>query len=161
MSVVLIGAESLREISKPVIDFDDSLIGLVNKLFDTLNQYHGVGIAAPQIGVNQRVFIYGFKENVRYPNEKPIPDTVMINPVILSKSEATLSYMEGCLSVPNLRGEVTRAESIEGYSQNIKGEIVPFNVSGFEARIIQHELDHLDGILFIDKVKDPKTLVYV
>jgi peptide deformylase len=133
---------------------------LVDSMFSSMKFFNGVGISAPQIGVNQRAFVYGFKENPRYPNEKSVPDTVVINPEILSFSEDKSEFLEGCLSIPNVRGPVFRSNEIEvkffDLGNNEKRKIL----YGFEARIFQHEMDHLDGVLFIDRVTDKSKLIY-
>lgn len=127
---------------------------LYQDMKDTMRHYGGVGIAAPQIGVSVRAILFGFEKNARYPNETAIPETFLINPQYVALSEETASGLEGCLSVPGLRGSVRRFVHIryEGYS--LDNEKITRTVSGFHARVIQHECDHLDGMLFPFKIDD-------
>lgn len=155
------GDEILKTVSSPVTNFNtNELKETIDFLFYVMHKEDGAGLAAPQIGIPERLFVYGIKDNPRYPTENPIPDTVLINPEILEFSEATSDYYEGCLSLPTIRGLVTRSNSIKYRYQDFEGKSICKEASGFEARAIQHELDHLDGILFISKVKDLSTIVY-
>lgn len=142
--VVTIGDEILREKAKEVTKFDDRIYKLLNNMMETLSQEDGVGLAAPQIGVSKRVIIAYNEES----------DTIVevINPEIISNSGEIIDN-EGCLSVPGRVGKVNRAKDIVVKGQNAAGKPVEFNASGMFARIIQHEIDHLDGILFIDKLE--------
>ncbi len=127
------------------------------RMRDTMLDYGGVGIAAPQIGVSFRVILFGFEHNPRYPNEAAVPETVLINPVYQILSDETESGLEGCLSVPGLRGSVRRFTHLqyEGYSlENSKTIKINRSVSEFHACVIQHECDHLDGVLFPFKIDD-------
>jgi peptide deformylase len=119
-----------------------------------MKQEGGVGIAAPQIGVNKRMVIFGFESSARYPNEKPVPFTVLINPVIEYLSDETADGWEGCLSVPGLRGLVPRFRHIRYSGFDLEGNAFTREADGFHARIVQHECDHLDGILFPQRIKD-------
>jgi peptide deformylase len=114
----------------------------------------GVGIAAPQIGSNQRVIMFGFEENPRYPDAGPIPFTILINPVITFLSSEMVDGWEGCLSVPGLRGLVPRYNHIKYSGYDEKGQLITRVVDGFHARVVQHETDHLDGILYPQRIKD-------
>lgn len=154
-AIVKMGNEQLATPSIPVDDFTDpGLSRLIQDLEDTMKEKGGVGIAAPQIGCNKRIILFGFEQNKRYPNEKPVPFTILINPEYKSLSEEMVDGWEGCLSVPGLRGLVPRYNKIEykGYDQ--KGVLISRIVQGFHARIIQHECDHLNGILFPQRIKD-------
>ena len=113
---------------------------------------NGVGIAAPQVYVSKRMIIVASRPNPRYPDAPGMDAVVMVNPEILSFSEATLLGEEGCLSVPNQRGEVVRAEQIRVRYQTLSGEVIETAFSGFPARIVQHEVDHLNGVLFVDRL---------
>ena len=153
--ILLIGDPRLLNVSAPVENIAANqtfLKELYQDMNDSMKHYGGVGIAAPQIGVGIRVILFGFEKNLRYPNEAAIPETFLINPTYTPLSEETESYLEGCLSVPELRGNVRRFIHIryEGYSLDNKK--IERTVSGFHARIIQHECDHLDGILFPSKI---------
>ena len=154
--VLTIGAPILRERAEAVVNFaSDELRNLVNVLFQKQDEAGGIGIAAPQIGVSKRVLVYGInKPNPRYPDVGLIPNTVIINPEIIWSSEDTSERCEGCLSVPNQRIPIERPNKIKLLYQNINGEKFEKDYEGFEARIIQHETDHLNGILIVDRAKE-------
>jgi peptide deformylase len=118
----------------------------------TMLERNGVGIAAPQVYVSKRVIIVASRPNLRYPDAPEMDAVVMVNPEILEQSEVTVLGEEGCLSVPNERGQVTRAETIKVQSFTLQGELVETVFQGFPARIVQHEIDHLNGILFVDRL---------
>ena len=156
-SIVKLGTPSLRERSIEVaIDhfLSDDLKALIAQMQDAMKVYGGIGIAAPQIGVNKRVIVFGFDVSQRYPNEKPIPLTVLINPVVTPIGEDKVSYWEGCLSVPGLRGKVSRYHYVQYVGFDETGKRIERTADGLHARILQHEVDHLDGILFIDKLEN-------
>ena len=160
-NIVLAGTPILKEPSKPIRSKDfhtAALQNLIDRLFETMAQKNAVGLSAVQIGVPLTVFVYGFDSNSRYPGEGPIPKTVLINPEILKKSETLSNRYEGCLSLPNVRGEVLRHDWIEFEALDHKGHLITKTISGFEARIFQHELDHTQGILFPERMTDLKTL---
>ena len=141
--------------AEPVTDFDTpELKALIADMFDTMYAANGAGLAAPQIGVNLRVVIFGFKDNVRYPQAEPVPETVLINPVLKPLSDVTEEGWEGCLSVPGMRGVVPRWRELhyEGFDQD--GKTISRNVDHFHARVVQHECDHLDGILYPMRIRD-------
>ncbi|MEZ2903110.1 peptide deformylase [Acinetobacter terrestris] len=125
---------------------------LAEAMHDTMTQRNGVGIAAPQVYVSKRVIIVASRPNLRYPDAPEMDAVVMVNPEILEKSEATVLGEEGCLSVPDERGQVARAETIKVRYFTLQGEQVETVYTGFPARIVQHEVDHLDGILFIQRI---------
>ncbi len=161
-NIVLAGTPSLRQASQPV---DAQWFGthdaktLIHDLFDTMKARLGVGLAAPQIGVNLRVFIYGFeKAHERYPDQKPVPLTIMINPKIVAASAEKEYLYEGCLSVPDVRGLVPRHDWVEVQAQHENGQYFQKRYEGFEARIIQHEFAHIEGKLFCDYMDDMRTL---
>lgn len=126
------------------------LIALVDALQTSMLAKNGVGIAAPQVYVSKRVMIVASRANPRYPDAPDMAPVVMINPEILKFSDEKGCAEEGCLSVPNERGQVSRAEHILVRYYNVQGDVVEAEYSGFPARIVQHELDHLNGILFVD-----------
>jgi peptide deformylase len=117
----------------------------------------GAGLAAPQIGVPLRVVMFGISSNPRYPEAPPIPETVLINPVIRPIGQATQLGWEGCLSVPGLRGQVERWQRIALQWRDPSGATQRRTVTGFEARVVQHECDHLDGVLFPDRLSDRRA----
>lgn len=118
----------------------------------TMLERNGVGIAAPQVYVSKRVIIVASRPNLRYPDAPEMDALVMVNPEILEKSELTVLGEEGCLSVPDERGQVARAQTIQLRYFTLEGVAVEMSLSGFPARIVQHEVDHLDGILFVERV---------
>jgi peptide deformylase len=130
-------------------------------MFDTMHAANGAGLAAPQIGVNLRLVIYGFKQNTRYPDAPPVPETVLINPKLRPLSAEMVDGWEGCLSVPGLRGVVPRFSALhyEGFDQY--GNVISRDADGFHARVVQHECDHLDGILYPMRITDLSQFGYV
>ena len=125
---------------------------LAAAMYATLLERNGVGIAAPQVYVSKRVIIVASRPNPRYPDAPEMNALVMVNPEILEKSELTVLGEEGCLSVPDERGQVARAQMIKLRYLTLDGEVVETSFSGFPARIVQHEVDHLDGVLFIERI---------
>ena len=159
--VLELGDPRLRTISSDVETTafgTDELADLVNDLIETMRNRNGAGIAAPQIGIAQRICIIEVNENPRYPYKPTIPLTVLINTQLRSLSDVTISVMEGCLSVPNLRGRVERAAHVEVRAYTAQGEPFTLIAEGLTAGTLQHELDHLDGLLFIDRIADSSTL---
>ena len=133
----------------------------LDDMIETMHEYEGVGLAAPQVYVSKQIAVIEVESNRRYPGEGPIPLTVLINPKILNASKKSLEDWEGCLSVNELRGRVPRAESLEVDAYNRKGEKVRFHAHGFFARIIQHECDHLAGKVFLDRMPNLSTLTHL
>jgi peptide deformylase len=156
-SVVKMGNTKLATPSLPVTNFSNGEIKeLVCDMQDTMKEKGGVGIAAPQIGCNLRVVMFGFDHNERYPNEEPVPFTILINPTIKVLSDEIADSWEGCLSVPGLRGLVPRYKKIQYSGYDINGQLISRIVKDFHARVVQHECDHLDGILFPQRIKEIK-----
>ena len=133
----------------------------LDDMIDTMHEYEGVGLAAPQVHVSKQIAVIEVSDNRRYPGEGSIPLTVLINPRILDASKKQLVDWEGCLSVNEFRGKVPRAESLEVEAYNRKGEKVRFHARGFFARIIQHECDHLAGKVFLDRMPNLQTLSHL
>lgn len=155
--VVKMGNQQLATPSLPVTDFSTrKLRDLIADMYDTMQAEGGVGIAAPQIGCNLRVVMFGFDISKRYPGEESIPLTVLINPVIKPLSENMEDGWEGCLSVPGLRGVVSRYDHIEYSGYDLEGNPISKVAEGFHARVVQHECDHIDGVLFPYRIKDMK-----
>ena len=147
--VLQMGAPSLLVPSQPVTDFNcPTLAQLVEDLKDTSAHYNGLGIAAPQIGINLRVIYFGYEYSPRYPDAPPVPRTVIINPGFTPLSEEMDLAEEGCLSVPNYRAQVSRYTNIRYWAYGLDGNRFEREVSNMHARVVQHEIDHLDGILF-------------
>lgn len=165
-TVVKMGNKQLGIPSEPVVDFDPAirsypeLTELIQNMKDTMDAKGGVGIAAPQIGYNKRVIMFGFEKNKRYPNEKPVPFTILINPIYQIMSDELVEEWEGCLSVPGLRGLVPRYKKIEYSGYDPEGKLITRVAADFHARIIQHECDHLDGVLFPYRLKDIRFFGY-
>lgn len=152
--VLKMGAPLLREVSAPVVRFDGALAELVADMDDTMRHLSGAGIAAPQIGVGARVVIFELKENPRYPHVAPVPYTVLVNPQLTVLTQEQDEGWEGCLSVPGMRGLVPRYTRLHYAGFDIHGVPLARTVEGFHARVVQHEVDHLDGILFPQRVAD-------
>jgi len=160
-NIIEIGNPALREIAKeiPIEDIQSEAVQkLVDDLIETMHHANGAGLAATQIAVPLRVCVIEVNKNPRYPYKPDIPLTVLINPVITFLSEERLSVYEGCLSVPNVRGEVERCPIIRVQALDREGGEIDMIVKGITAGTFQHELDHLDGVVFVDKVRDSKTL---
>lgn len=156
--IAKLGEPILRDKAKPVVQLDPSILKLVDCLIATAIANQGVGIAAPQISQPYRVFIMASHPSDRYPHAPTMSPRAMINPRILAHGAETVKDWEGCLSVPNTRGLVPRYRQIEVEYINKKGETVQMVLTDFVARIFQHELDHLDGIVFTDRIIDSKDL---
>ena len=133
----------------------------LDDMIETMREYDGVGLAAPQVHAAKRIAVIEVSGSRRYPGEGPIPLTVLINPKIVNASKRQLEEWEGCLSVNELRGKVPRAESLDVEAYNRKGERVVIRAQGFFARIIQHECDHLAGKVFLDRMPNLSTLTHL
>lgn len=153
--VLRMGNALLLQRAAPVTGFDTpELHALIQDMFDTMAALNGAGLAAPQIGVSRRVVIFGVQANPRYPQVEPVPTTVLINPEIEILGAHTDGMWEGCLSVPGMRGWVERPTQVRyaGYDQY--GVRFEREAHGFHARVVQHECDHLDGILYPRRIND-------
>ncbi|MGL5078612.1 MAG: peptide deformylase [Waterburya sp.] len=157
-NVAQLGEPILRSQAQPVIKIDPNIVGLIDSLTATAIAKKGVGIAAPQISQSYRLFIVASHPSDRYPHAPTMPPTAMINPRILSHSDEIVKDWEGCLSVPDTRGLVPRYKEITVEYTTKIGETKQEILTDFIARIFQHELDHLDGILFIDRIPDQADL---
>lgn len=133
---------------------DPAMRSLLQDMFDTMKDAGGVGLAAPQIGVGLQVVIFGFESSARYPDAQPVPQTILINPLISPLSEEEELGWEGCLSVPGLRGEVPRFKKIRYQGVDATGREIDRTVEGFHARVVQHECDHLCGTLYPMRMRD-------
>jgi len=151
--VLRMGDPRLWQQSRPVESFGD-LKDLLVDMRDTMAHLNGAGLAAPQIGVPLRVVIFGVTANPRYPDIEPVPDTVLINPVLTPLSDEMEDGWEGCLSVPGMRGWVPRYRRLRYAGLDEKGKPFQRDVEGFHARVVQHEVDHLDGVLYPMRVRD-------
>lgn len=153
--VLKMGDPRLLEVAQPVTEFGTpELDALIRDMVDTMDDYDGAGLAAPQIGVSQRVVIFGVESNPRYPDADAVPMTVLINPEITVLSDQVEGGWEGCLSVPGMRGLVERPAHIRYRGRDAQGGQIDRHAEGFHARVVQHECDHLDGILYPVRIKD-------
>lgn len=153
--VLKMGDPRLLEVSAAVEEVPSAeLDALVGDMFDTMAALNGAGLAAPQIGVFQRVVIFGVESNPRYPDAEPVPTTVLINPRIEALSEAMEHGWEGCLSVPGMRGLVPRYAHIRYSGLDQAGNPIEREATGFHARVVQHEVDHIDGVLYPMRIED-------
>ena len=153
--ILRMGDARLLEQAEPVQNSaDPEIFRLIQDLFDTMRDAGGVGLAAPQIGVGLQVVLFGFQKSDRYPDAEPVPETILINPVITPLSDEQVPGWEGCLSVPGLRGEVPRFLKIRYQGLDEQGNSIDRAVEGFHARVVQHECDHLWGVLFPMRVRD-------
>ena len=152
--VLKMGEPLLRQIAAPVERFDAQLEALVGDMIDTMRALSGAGLAAPQIGVSLRVVIFEVADNPRYPHLSPVPFTVLINPELTPLGTEQAEGWEGCLSVPGLRGLVPRHTHLRYRGVDLGGQPIDRTVRGFHARVVQHEVDHLDGILYPQRITD-------
>lgn len=153
--VLRMGDPRLLRVAKPVERFDNSdLDVLVEDMLDTMRHEQGVGLAAPQIGVDLRVVIFGFDASERYPDAPPVPFTVLVNPFLEPLGDEMEDGWEGCLSVPGMRGVVPRYKRLRYTGVDHRGNPIDRTVEGFHARVVQHECDHLDGILYPMRIRD-------
>ncbi len=159
LTVAQLGNPILRAKAQPIQNISDPNIQqLIDSLIATANDSHGVGIAAPQVSQSYRLFIVASHPNPRYPDAPEMEPTPMINPHIIAHSENMVKGWEGCLSVPGFRGLVPRYQTIEVEYFNREGLLKRQLLTGFIARIFQHELDHLDGLVFVDRLETTHDL---
>ncbi len=153
--VLKMGDPRLLQQARPLHQFDTpELHALLADMRDTMEHLSGAGLAAPQIGIDLQVVIFGVEQNERYPQAEEIADTVLINPVLTPLSDELEEDWEGCLSVPGLRGMVPRHARLRYQGYDEKGNRIDRSVSGFHARVVQHECDHLLGILYPMRIRD-------
>jgi peptide deformylase len=153
--VLKMGDPRLLQVSTPVAAFGTpELEGLLTDMRDTMQHLHGAGLAAPQIGVGLRVVIFGVDHNPRYPEAEAVPFTVLINPTLTPLDDEVDEAWEGCLSVPGMRGLVPRYRKLRYTGFDAQGEAIDRRVLDFHARVVQHEVDHLDGILYPRRIQD-------
>ena len=159
--VILLGNPLLRMISKPILDEEfgtSDLNQLSELLFNVMKIKNGLGLAAPQLGINKRAIVFGMDTHPVKKNLPSIPYTILFNPTFEPASDAMQEEYEGCLSVGDLRGKVPRYTHILYRGYDVAGNLIERDVSDLHARAVQHEIDHLDGIIFIDKVKNYQSL---
>ncbi len=153
--ILKMGDPRLLRVAPPVREFDTpELHALVQDMRETMIAANGAGLAAPQIGVDLQLVIFGFERNERYPEAPPVPMTVLLNPVITPLDEEKVAGWEGCLSVPGLRGQVPRYARIRYTGVDVAGRPIEREADGFHARVVQHECDHLVGRLYPTRMTD-------
>ncbi|BDB24429.1 peptide deformylase 1 [Cupriavidus sp. TA19] len=153
--ILKMGDPRLLQVARKVERFNTpELRTLIEDMFDTMDHANGAGLAAPQIGVDLQVVIFGFDRNPRYPDAPMVPKTVLINPVLEMLSDEQEDGWEGCLSVPGLRGVVPRHVRLKYSGHDLMGNRIERIADGFHARVVQHECDHLQGILYPMRIKD-------
>ena len=161
-AVLRMGNPTLLERSEEIHDLNTpELNELIQDMKDTMTHLNGAGLAAPQIGELKRVVIFGFDSNERYPEASAVPFTVLINPTIHSLDETMEEGIEGCLSVPGLSGSVPRYNNIRYQGFDPFGTVIDRVVTRFHARVVQHECDHLNGILYPARIKDFTTFGFI
>jgi len=160
LKVIELGNPVLRQRSQPILDVrSDRIQTLIDHLIVTVQKANGVGIAAPQVAESDRLFIVASRPNPRYPNAPEMEPTAMLNPRLLFHSDEIEKGWEGCLSIPGIRGLVPRYQAIKVEYTGRNGKQYRQELMGFVARIFQHELDHLDGIVFLDRVESTQDLM--
>lgn len=160
--VLKMGDPILLQVAAPVANFDSpELHELLSDMRDTMAEMNGAGIAAPQIGVSQQVVIFGIDHNPRYPDAEAVPFTVLINPMLEFIGDELEDGWEGCLSVPGMRGIVPRYKQLRYRGFDEKGQVIDRTVNDFHARVVQHECDHLIGLLYPMRIKDFRNFGFV
>ena len=160
--VLKMGDPRLLAVAAPVPDpRSPELAALLRDMHDTMAALNGAGLAAPQIGVPLRVVVFGYETNPRYPDAPPVPPTVLVNPSIQVLDETLEEDWEGCLSVPGMRGLVPRHRAVRYTGHDADGVLVEREAEGFHARVVQHECDHLDGILYPLRIRDLTSFGFV
>jgi peptide deformylase len=164
LKVARLGHPVLRRVAEPVSPEairSPDIQRLIDDMLETMDDQDGAGLAAPQVHVSRRVVIYGVEANPRYPDAEPVPLTVLVNPRLTPIGDEQEEDWEGCLSVPDLRGMVPRwtAVRVEGFDRG--GQRVHFTATAFHARVVQHECDHLDGRVYLDRMRSMETLSFM
>jgi peptide deformylase len=164
LKVARLGHPILRQVAEAV---SPEAIGspeiqqLIEDMLETMEEYDGAGLAAPQVHVSRRVVIYGVQGNPRYPDAEDVPLTVLVNPKITPATTETDEDWEGCLSVPDMRGQVPRYTRVKVEAYGRDGRPLRFTAAGFHARVVQHECDHLDGKVYLDRMRSLETLSFL
>jgi len=164
LKIAQLGHPILRRQAEPVTRNElesGNLEQLMEDLSETMRDGDGVGIAAPQVHIPKRIIVVEVKSNDKHPDRQPVPLTVMVNPEVISHSEEQEEGWEACLSIPGLKGQVPRWKSLEVIGEDRQGRPMQFEASGFFARVIQHEMDHLDGVVYLDRMPDLSTLTFL
>jgi peptide deformylase len=165
LKIARLGHPVIRQVAEPVSTEElrsVSVQDLIDDMVETMRDADGVGLAAPQVHVSRRIVVMEVSPaSPRYPGHGPVPLTIIANPAVVSHSQDTEEGWEGCLSVPDLRGRVPRWSAVEIAGTDRHGERLRIKASGFFARVIQHELDHLDGRVYLDRLPDLSTLTHL
>ena len=164
LKVARLGHPVLRRVAEPVPPEGigaPEIQHLIDDMLETMAEYDGAGLAAPQVHVSRRIVIYGVEANPRYPDAEAVPLTVLINPSLTPIADEEDEDWEGCLSVPDLRGMVRRFTRIHVEAHGRDGTPLRFAAAGFHARVVQHECDHLDGKVYLDRMRSMETLTFL
>lgn len=160
--ILKMGDPRLLRVARPVADVGDPALGaIIADMYETMTAANGVGLAAPQVGVDLRLMIFGFDSNPRYPDEAAVPATTLLNPWLELLTDQTEDGWEGCLSVPGMRGLVPRATHIRYGGTLEDGTTLEREARGFHARLFQHEFDHLDGVLYPQRIRDMTSFGFI
>jgi len=164
LKVARLGHPVLRKVAEPVSPEairSPDIQRLIDDMFETMDDQDGAGLAAPQVHVSRRVVIYGVEHNPRYPDAEPVPLTVLVNPHITPVGDEQVEDWEGCLSVPDMRGMVPRYATVRVEAFDRDGRPLRFTATDFHARVVQHECDHLDGRVYLDRMRSMETLSFL
>lgn len=162
--VARLGHPVLRQVAAPVPPeaiLAPEIQQLIEDMLETMAEYDGAGLAAPQVHDSRRLVIYGVETNPRYPDAETVPLSVLVNPVVTPLGDETDEDWEGCLSLPGLRGQVTRPTRVRVEAYGRDGSPLRFDADGFHARVVQHECDHLDGVVYVDRMDSMDTLTFL
>jgi peptide deformylase len=164
LKVARLGHPVLRKIAEPISEKElrsEAIRQFVDDMVETMKEYDGVGLAADQVHVSKQIAILEVADNSRYPGKPPVPLTVLVNPIVTPLSEEFEDDWEGCLSIPDMRGKVPRYKSIRVQALDREGAPLDFVATGFHARVVQHEWDHLNGKVYLDRMLDLSTLGFI
>ena len=164
LKVARLGHPTLRKITEAVSEEElrsEATRQFVDDMIETMKDYDGVGLAADQVHVSKQIAVLEVADNPRYPEKPLVPLTVLINPIITSLTEEFEDDWEGCLSIPDMRGKVPRYKSIRVQAFDRNGAPLDFVATGFHARVVQHEWDHLNGKVYLDRMSDLSTLSFI
>jgi peptide deformylase len=164
LKVARLGHPVLRRIAEPVSPeaiAAPEIQKLIDDMLETMEDHDGAGLAAPQVHVSRRVVVYGVEANPRYPDAEAVPTTVLVNPRITPDTTEEEEDWEGCLSVPDLRGMVPRFTRVRVEAYGRDGRPLRFTADGFHARVVQHECDHLDGKVYLDRMRSMESLSFL
>ena len=164
LKVARLGHPVLRNVTEPLSALDLQAVAcqkFIDDMVETMKEYDGVGLAADQVHESKQIAVLEVADNPRYPNKPKVPLTVLVNPTITPLTEEMEDDWEGCLSIPDLRGKVPRYKSIRVQALDREGNELNFIADDFHARVIQHEWDHLNGKVYLDRMRDLSTLAFL